>query len=344
MAFSARSSRDFSATSRDLACKVLAVNPDVSTLWNYVRESLLADFPVDAGCEDTSALRAAIAGQLAASAAGIARNPKSYPAWAHRVWIVGTFAAARDSGAVDLLSEISLCAKLLAADERNFHCWQYRRWVSDRHARLGGDAGEASASAEIVFTRELITKNFSNYSAWHARASLFERAPVSAESLAAELDLVRRAVFTEPDDQSPWFYRRWVISKLMENVKLGGRSTLASGNDLGAGAADSLPTQGAPDAGESAAVAVFDDVAALAELEAAEPLCKWPAEARAHALAALATCNAIRALADAGRLPSRCLSVLGLAREEARAAYVRLAKLDARHEQYFLHQAAILVQ
>jgi geranylgeranyl transferase type-2 subunit alpha len=238
-----------------------------------------------------------------------------------------------------LLSEISLCAKLLDADERNFHCWQYRRWVSDRHARLAGDAGEATASAEVNFTRALITKNFSNYSAWHARASLFERAPVSAESLAVELDLVRRAVFTEPDDQSPWFYRRWVISKLMVKVKLYGRSSGAPGDGLAAGAAGSPP-----DAGVSAAVAVFDDVAALAELEAAEPLCKWPAEARAHALAALATCDAIRALADAGRLPSRCQTVLALAREEARVAFLRLAKLDPRHEQYFLHQAAILVQ
>ena len=32
--------------------------------------------------------------------------------------------------------------------------------------------------------------------------------------LAEELAMIKEAIFTEPDDQSPWFYHRWLISQL----------------------------------------------------------------------------------------------------------------------------------
>ena len=51
------------------------------------------------------------------------RNPKSYGAWQHRKWTL----RAQGPGRADLAHELALCAQLLAADERNFHCWGFRR-------------------------------------------------------------------------------------------------------------------------------------------------------------------------------------------------------------------------
>jgi hypothetical protein len=53
------------------------------------------------------------------------RNPKSYGAWQHRKWVLRTQGPAR----ADLPRELALCAQLLALDERNFHCWGFRRHV-----------------------------------------------------------------------------------------------------------------------------------------------------------------------------------------------------------------------
>ena len=51
------------------------------------------------------------------------RNPKSYGAWHHRKWALREQGPAR----AELGRELQLCAQLLAADERNFHCWNFRR-------------------------------------------------------------------------------------------------------------------------------------------------------------------------------------------------------------------------
>lgn len=56
------------------------------------------------------------------------RNPKSYGAWHHRRWSVRRLGTRADTG-----HELALCAQLLAADERNFHCWNYRRFVDECH-------------------------------------------------------------------------------------------------------------------------------------------------------------------------------------------------------------------
>lgn len=53
--------------------------------------------------------------------AAIGRNSKSYPAWAHRAWVVERYLPR-----VDVAGELALCGQLLDADERNFHCWNYR--------------------------------------------------------------------------------------------------------------------------------------------------------------------------------------------------------------------------
>ena len=59
--------------------------------------------------------------------------------------------------------------RLLSQDDRNFHGWQYRRFIA---ARAG-----LTPEAEVAYARECIHTNFSNYSAWHARSLLLPQLP-----------------------------------------------------------------------------------------------------------------------------------------------------------------------
>ena len=74
------------------------------------------------------------------------------------------------------------------------------------------------ASAELAFTDALIARNFSNGSAWHQRTRVLLHGRPSREApavLRGELDKVREAMFTEPDDQSAWMYQRWVLAQIL---------------------------------------------------------------------------------------------------------------------------------
>lgn len=221
----ARRAGAYDPASLELSAKLLELNPEVYTVWNYRREALEAT--VQGGGEEAVA---AIAGELAVTERALMRNPKSYSTWHHRKWAVAT-------GFCSLEHELALVEKLLDADERNFHGWAYRRFV----AQLMG----MPTQRELDFTRKKIEQNFSNYSAWHYRTALLpalhaaEEGPsdsqtaeaaetaagmgagvaatacIPADVLDDELDLVKQAFFTEPEDQSGWFYHRWLLGKCM---------------------------------------------------------------------------------------------------------------------------------
>jgi len=64
----------------------------------------------------------------------------------------------------------------------------------------------------------LIEDNFSNYSAWHHRSIFLPKAFGQQEELRAqildEFEKVKSAFYTEPEDQSAWFYHRWLVGIL----------------------------------------------------------------------------------------------------------------------------------
>lgn len=94
-----RTNNDFTKEALDLTTKMLKMNPDFYTLWNYRRDILMSInsnvFQLDNN--NTNSKIDSIEGnairddELYLSAEGIKKNPKSYGAWHHRHWITQTF-------------------------------------------------------------------------------------------------------------------------------------------------------------------------------------------------------------------------------------------------------------
>ncbi|RYH19534.1 hypothetical protein EON65_25955 [archaeon] len=119
-------------------------------------------------------------------------------AWHHRLWIVDRFV-------IDYESELSLCKEFLTADQRNFHCWNYRRAVFQRSG--------LQPSSELDFCLDKIQENFSNYSAFHHRSIYIKYAEMSMQEIFdSEWPLIENAVYTEPDDQSAWWYYQFLVT------------------------------------------------------------------------------------------------------------------------------------
>ncbi|XP_075557462.1 rab geranylgeranyltransferase subunit alpha isoform X2 [Dermacentor variabilis] len=184
-----------------ITSQILQSNPDYTTMWNIRREVFMVHFnkSLKKTAEDG-------AGELLLTEAALQKNPKSYGAWSHRAWAMENFPH------MDWAKELRLCNLFLGQDERNFHCWDYRRFVCS-HTKV-------TAEMELGFTMNRIAANFSNYSAWHYRSSLLpsvhpgsREGTVQEDVLLEEYNLVQNATFTDPGDQSAWFYHRWLTGR-----------------------------------------------------------------------------------------------------------------------------------
>ncbi|XP_034488078.1 geranylgeranyl transferase type-2 subunit alpha [Drosophila innubila] len=220
-----------------LTVQVLQRNPDISTLWNIRRECVLKKIAqVEKATEAAAALAPAdkegdgegdkgdgdkevVKGkptvmelqqgiyttELELTEQCLMVNPKSYNSWHHRCWTLELNPQA------DWQRELQLCNKYLKYDERNFHTWDYRRYVSAKAA--------VPAEQELDFCTDKIKVNFSNYSSWHHRSLLLpllypneqHDRPMSEHKLQQELEMVLTAAFTDPNDSSAWFYQRWLL-------------------------------------------------------------------------------------------------------------------------------------
>lgn len=283
--------------------KALLVNPDPLYLWSQRRGYLLEDLKTLFDVTTENRL----------TQGALERNPKAYGPWFHRKWTlqqqsqlliclptqyddVATSRQLAPQQQFQLMEEslhheLALSAKFLSLDERNFHCWNYRRfivallWHNDSQTidmcRLDGSleafvdiqtvtvmgpqtgridstnqpvlqakdtvggSGKASGpsvattvmterqqqliSNEWAFTQFKIQENFSNGSAFHYRSKLLplmvvirgngEDLGVSVEEqmLQEELELVKNAMFTEPDDQTAWWYMVFLLDWAAES-------------------------------------------------------------------------------------------------------------------------------
>jgi geranylgeranyl transferase type-2 subunit alpha len=232
---------DFKLITLELLEKALVVNPDPYWLWQFRRELLQS---WDTRMSETNWEKEASLTQSA-----LLSNPKAYAAWHHRKWCI-VINKNSDKPEEDhpqslslLSSELALTAEFLKADERNFHCWSYRKFIvrcllhndpkyqdiygeqlaneqPSRTDLLGSNEHEESQRKvlqnEWDFTSTKIADNFSNFSAWHYRSQLLQHRCSEETNMdwKEELTLIENGICTEPDDQSIWWYHGIVLETM----------------------------------------------------------------------------------------------------------------------------------
>lgn len=175
------------------------LNPSHYTMWNVRKDALEVK-----GFKDLEVLK----NEQKITVKCLMMNPKSYCVWEHRRWCIEQVLAefGEKSEQVEKLveTEMALCEKFHSYDSRNFHCWNFRRWL----IRLTEKTREKMREIDIKYSQKLIESNFSNYSAWHNRSKVFDVAKIKEE-----YDLLFNAIYTNPNDSSLWFYTYWLLSQ-----------------------------------------------------------------------------------------------------------------------------------
>ena len=97
--------------------ELLGHNPDHYTMWN-IRRDVMKQILTDSEVETKTEL---FKRELHFLEKCLKINPKSYGTFMQRRWVMS------ETPAPDWKQEIDLCDLFLFYDERNFHCWDYRR-------------------------------------------------------------------------------------------------------------------------------------------------------------------------------------------------------------------------
>ncbi|KAI9767164.1 MAG: Rab geranylgeranyltransferase [Geoglossum umbratile] len=219
--------KEYTSDVLSLTTKLLTQNPEYYTIWNHRRRILQHQMrpPPDTDHTDPdhqSKTHALLTADLAFLLPLLLTHPKAYTLWTHRLWLLRQTHQLLPAPLAAPLwhAELALCTKLLARDPRNFHGWGYRRYVAGElmagdTAGGGGDVVEG----EFAYASRMVEANLSNFSAWHARAAwgvrvLDVRGAGEEERLRFfedELALITRALYTDPYDQSLWFYHTYLL-------------------------------------------------------------------------------------------------------------------------------------
>ena len=364
-----RAARLHDATTLGMIAKVLELNPEYYSLWNFRKEILqemlsddAAAAAADAGGggggeqERFASLRAE---ELRLTLAAIGRQPKSYAAWYHRKWVLVR-------GHCDLAQELALCAQFLAMDERNFHCWSYRRAVlalmlegelagqaavAGQGGGPGGPEGTTAAAAaaaraaaraaaqaasELAFSSEKLEQNFSNYSAFHHRTTLLRDGAATA---AAVLD----GDGSDVGEAATW---RAVVGAELETVQ---QAVFTEPDDQSAwmyfgwlleGVAGVDPAKAlrlragaggeldTPGAEERAGL-LREQLEVLQELLSEEEGCKW---------ALLTIANIQSLLARLSAAGGGDAAVTATLKQECTANLVTLVEVDPDHKEYYAYR------
>ncbi|ODV86116.1 hypothetical protein CANARDRAFT_22023 [[Candida] arabinofermentans NRRL YB-2248] len=204
---------------------LLNLNPELYSIWNYRRDILVKN---KFNGLNEQELHELFQSELRFVQEQLYKYPKCYWIWNHRIWCLN------NDRLSDWLFELKLIAKFFQADSRNYHVWQYRRFIVEclkKTKENEKDKAEVDYD-EFKFTSNMINKDISNYSAWHNRSKLigklFLQSPEigvddndeylrifnnksKLQFLKKELILVKTAFYTDPDDSSVWIYMKWLF-------------------------------------------------------------------------------------------------------------------------------------
>ena len=174
----------------NMTTRLLEMNPEYYTVWNY-RRLLLRHFfnqassPVpeeNAPCDNDRSLiiQQYIVDDLTFLLPLLKKFPKCYWIWNYRTWLLDEASRLLPAAAAHQLwqKELLLVGKMLGLDSRNFHGWGYRRKVVAELEKLSANSGSAEAPTtedEFKYTTKMIESNLSNFSAWHRRSKLIPR-------------------------------------------------------------------------------------------------------------------------------------------------------------------------
>ncbi|KAL0260429.1 Rab geranylgeranyltransferase [Diplodia seriata] len=248
--------RQYTTESLALVSKLLAQNPEYYTVWNH-RRLILEHIFQDALDSPASAEEGLSTGQqlvldhitndLHFLVPLILKFPKCYWIWNHRIWLLQQSTELLPVGYARRLwqEELGLVGKMLSRDSRNFHGWNYRRLIVKNLEELPAEDGNGTTMVEPEFeyTTKMIKTNLSNFSAWHNRSKLIPRLldERNADGVArqkfmrSELELIQGALYTDPYDQSLWFYHAFLIATLDKNSPRHARIILDVDDELRAG-------------------------------------------------------------------------------------------------------------
>lgn len=129
----------------------LLINSDVTTFWHIRRQLVQKN-------------RLSINKELQFSALVLSMKPKSNEAFAYRRWLYSF----QSADAIDWPHEISICERAADRCAGNYHAWSHRQWVLQNAPCL--------LQSELMRTEKFIRKHISDYSSYHYRQVLLNRA------------------------------------------------------------------------------------------------------------------------------------------------------------------------
>lgn len=160
--------------------ELLSSNPEYYTVWNYRRQVMRHEFS-QAGLGDSDdavvdRMLALIKSDLQFLIPLLRSFPKCYWIWNYRLWLLDEAKRLLPRPFTKKLwqEELALVGKMLSLDSRNFHGWDYRRFVVQTLEALSSEE-TSMAPEEFQYANKMIGTNLSNFSAWHYRTKLIQR-------------------------------------------------------------------------------------------------------------------------------------------------------------------------
>ncbi|BHF59909.1 LanC-like protein 3 [Sparganum proliferum] len=179
------------------------MNPANYTVWEYRRRILLS-------------LKTPLVNEHHFVKTFLYEHPKNYQLWYHCQWLMEqifkedspkeVFKKPESEQFQTLSRELDLVKTVLADDTKNYHAWQYRRWLVDFFA--------IPPSNELEFCGALLREDIFNNSAWNHRFYTVIEEGLDGAIFDRELQFAEEAIRASPNNQSACNYLIGILSPL----------------------------------------------------------------------------------------------------------------------------------